>query len=455
MSADVPLNQITDRFVAGFWFIGQLDFEDGSNDSALFVGIEKRNKNIPSFRLLEILLPDAAVISSIDTDEFYTILAKDEVYGTEFKRTYTSVPSPYDGCPFVDYGKRLKSLGHKSPMAHRYSPRVKFAEIGDDILAIIAQQPYSYRNGQMLPLTFTVDFLDLKNKTFLDAHITLDDSDFLLHEAPNTFYSEADQTLYMVESMYENNVNIAIVYTLPVPNGDVRNVESTTLYPKKQNVFTHAGANYDERGYKLYKDETTDFIAECRDATLYVKNKKTGVETVVFTGRSDSVKLINNYGPKLFGFVDDTYLIYNIFGYESTYGFGIYNVKTGKNSCLDNSRMFIHNVYNGIAYTQISSVVDDKRETTIYAIPLDNPEMQIPLGSVIYNTYSVTLKISNGILYIYHDDNGSFSYIDISDFTPTSKIPPIVKIEASSATYRSATKNIYLAPNGRIYIKES
>ena len=88
MSADVPLNQITDRFVAGFWFIGQLDFEDGSNDSALFVGIEKRNKNIPSFRLLEILLPDAAVISSIDTDEFYTILAKDEVYGRNSRELY-------------------------------------------------------------------------------------------------------------------------------------------------------------------------------------------------------------------------------------------------------------------------------------------------------------------------------------------------------------------------------
>lgn len=441
--------------VCGFYTLYAITFHNERRDFVNLVTIVENG-----FHRLVAADRTIGTASELPTMEIYAILASDADYGADFKAAYLSLFVAY---ATVDYGAWLKKHGYQLPLLNSVSRYVDFAEIGDDFLAIIAMQPWTYQDG--VPPRYTITFLDLKSKTLLDACVTLDNSMNALPAASfpsySPFYSEADETFYItswpfsdgnaIMSSYQETPqetkHFCYVYALPIPGGDIRSVQSTTLSPEKRYTPVQSGYNGMERGAELSMAETEDFLAERRGATLYVINKKTGQETAVFTGRQEygpGAKELENFGTKPFGFVDDTYLVYNIYGYEWPRGYGVYNVKTGKNYNMDGAGYTIQSVYNGMAY----ALYENNAEKTLFAIPLANPDKPIRIGSVTNNGYYITPKISNGILYF-----GDY-YVDLSGFTESSIIPTIEQMAPLpvSVSYRSTTKAVYLAESGLIYI---
>ncbi len=170
--------------------------------------------------------------------------------------------------------------------------------------------------------------------------------------------------------------------------------------------------------------KNNDSKYEYKDGYAYVNDRTLiffdgAEEKIIFQGKKgDNPHGLQDTGPRIFAvhsYGGNDYLIYNIFGYEWTEGFGIYNFTTGENAVFDSSNPIIEVFNDKIVYSD-----DDYSESCYF--DLDNFEY-VKLGFEISPFFDGFACSSAKAAFIKSIETSQEIYIYDTEFNLTHIIP--------------------------------
>ncbi|MPM35772.1 hypothetical protein SDC9_82366 [bioreactor metagenome] len=223
----------------------------------------------------------------------------------------------------------------------------------------------------------TLLFYDIEHDCLCDRKIVINDSDYIRADL-SCALSTIDGFLYIKTSVYSSEGNLNKTYRLEYDG---------SFNPSLINAQPELIDMADGEIYNIpTKIEAGGWVAERdSDGSIYATRISDGEKKVLYEGIPVEITVEGSTAARLFGVISEKYIVYSIYGWEWSIGYGVFNTETGTNWLVKNGK----------------SLYCARGD---YLILLDDTNLEYTKITSPYETFNLTEYINEGDS-IYIDEN--------------------------------------------------